>query len=508
MHAFARSETLQRELYASPSEQRDADRVARVVAEMVASGRINDAIALARAGVNLAPRSGGAWNALSYAYSFAPGFESEQTAAAREAVLHSPDDHSAWHNLSLGLMRLFEFDRALEASGRALALPSENVYYRMQAGFLASLLSDHKRALHFLDAARALVSPSLVGRRRYLAEIDIQAAMSYASLGDWENFCARLDSRHELSHSESFLFDAWAYKRLWTQTNEWKRDGEALVYLEWGIGDQIQFARLIPLALAHICNFSRVTVACSRPLMLLMREMPNVDAVIDHLDPGLAIENIRPDVAIIPVIDLMRELHRFGLFPLGTFMGPYLTVPARESGSGRPAWSNWRPRRKPGKIAIAFCWQGDPKQPQDFNRRIPFPAWGEFARRYSDRYTFHSVQAKFAGYIDPWEGWPAGVEIEDCSLMIHDMRDVAEIISRCDVFVGQCGANLHLAGALGVPAVAMLGASHDYRWDFEPLYDVRLVKQDRPGDWSSAFAQLDAAISEVTRRTAAIQEER
>jgi tetratricopeptide (TPR) repeat protein len=496
MHAVNdRADTMRRELYRF--DARDTERVGRIVVEMIKAERVSDAIMLARAGVNLAPRSGSAWNVLSYAYSFAPGFAREQTAAAREAVIHSPDDHSAWHNLSLGLMRSFEFDRALEASGRALGLPSGNPYYRMQAAFLASLLSDHGRALHYLDAARELVDAGHAERRRFLAEIDIQASISHAAMGDWENFSKRLASRHELSTTRGFLYDAWDFARLWTQTDEWKPANEALLYLEWGIGDQIQFARLLPLL--HAWSFKRITVACSRPLMELVAQMPGVAAVVDHLDKGLRLDNIRPDVAIIPVIDLMDELRRSGSFPLGAFGAPYL-------GDRVSPKLAWEPRREPGKKAIAFCWQGDPRQPQDFNRRIPFPEWGRFAAAAHERYTFHSVQTKFAGNINPFEGWPKHVPLENCGGLVHSMRDVAEIIGKCDVFVGQCGANLHLAGAMGAPAVAMLGASHDFRWDFEPLYDVALVKQIRPGDWPSAFSQLDAAISDVvTRRTAEIQ---
>ena len=479
-----------RELYGF--DQKDALRVARIVVEMIRSARFDDAISLARACVKLAPRSGQAWNVLSYAYSHVRGFEQEGTAAAREAVVQEPADPSAWHNLSLGLMRLFLFDEALEASGRALALPSENPYYPMQAAFLASLVGDNARALKFLDQSRDRVAPCYSERARFLAEIDIQAAINFATLGDWDNFCRLLDSRHELSTAKpGFLHDMWAAGRLWTQTNDWfgVAYDEALVYLEWGIGDQIQFARLIPLALRQIRNFKRVTVACAAPIMELVLSIEGVDEVMDQASPELNTFNIRPDVAVVPVIDLMRELHRFGLFPLGSFTGPYISTPQPRL--------NWMPAREPGKIAIAFCWQGDPRQPQDFNRRIPFQEWGRFAESHADRYTFHSVQSKFAGNIEPWQGWPRSVEVENCAPLIRDLRDVAEIISKCDVFVGQCGANLHVAGAIGKPAVGLLGFSHDWRWDAEPIYDCVLALQTRPGDWPSAFASLDAAIEQA-----------
>jgi tetratricopeptide (TPR) repeat protein len=508
MHAVTeRSHTLDRELYTF--EKADAIRVARIVGEMIQAKRIEDAVSLARAGVNMAPRSGVAWNVLSYAYSFAPGLEREQTAAAREAVIHSPEDSSAWHNLSLGLMKMFEFESALEASERAIALPSDNAYYPMNGAFLASLVGDHQRTLTLLGEARRRLTPEHAEYPKFLAEIDLTAAVAHAHRGDWVAFMDALESRHELATwmgngPDAFLKTMWGLGRLWTQNQEWTIDGEApggeaLVWLEWGIGDQIQFARLIPMVLREILRFRRVTVVCSRPLVELVRSIEGVDGVLEHGFLGLTPENVRPDVAVIPVIDLVRVAERFGLFPLGRWPGAYIKTPAAVTG--------WKPRREAGKIAIAFSWQGDPKQTQDFNRRIPFAEWGRFAKLHSDRYTFHSVQTKFGGHISPWEGWP-DVPVDDAGQLIRDMRDTAEIISKCDVFVGQCGAPLHLAGAMGKPAVAMLGYAHDWRWDFEPLYDIGLVKQSRPGDWPSAFAKLDQAIDRVvTRRPAEISKE-
>lgn len=501
-----RAELIARELHGG-HERRDAARVARIVGEMVTAKRFEDAIALARACVNMAPRLGEAWNVLSYAYSFAHGLEAEQIAAAREAVMLKPDDPTAWHNLSVGLMRVFHFDEALEAGRRAGALPLDDklAYVPIQTAFLASLLGAHVAALEYLAQARALLAPDDPVRECREAELDLGCALAYAGMADWQGFLDNLETRHALfgTRLPNFMWDMWKRGRFWQQNEEWKHSGEreALVYLEWGIGDQIQFARLIPwllrgLAFAGggvISGFSRIMVACSRPLLEIVASIDGVDETIDHT--LLRADNIRPDVAVIPVIDLMRLLHVHGAFPLGAFRAPYIRPPSPQL--------EWWPNSQPGRVAIAFSWQGDPKQTQDFARRIPFRAWADFARDNAESYTFHSMQTKFAGHIEAWEGWPAEVPLDDTSAINRDMRDAAELIEKCDVFVGQCGALVHLAGAMGKPCVVLLGWSHDYRWDFEPLYDCVLVRQTRPGDWASAFAQLPAAIEEaLTRRTA------
>lgn len=505
--------------WASPAQEIKSDvgaadvapvsRLVSVAAELLqVAKRPLDALAVARAAVGESPNEGQAWNVLSACYHHLR-LAAEQTAAAREAVRLIPNDATAWHNLSLGLMRQFDFERALEVSQHSLLLASDSPYLPIHTAQLAQFVGAHKMALSYLRMAWQRVRFDNPRRLELLSEIQIVRAINCAALLDWDGFHESLAGRHTYRKTGDFLHDLWEWGRLWGEDEAPDSNtGEALVYMEWGLGDQIQFARLIPSVLRKLYEFSRVTVACSQPVMRLMETVPGVDAVIDNF--ALKAEDVRPDVTVIPVIDLMREASRFGMFPLGAWsdVGPYMKVPAsrprrsrhgaarRESG---PAVFSSSPvlTRHPTKKAIAFCWQGDPRQTQDFNRHIPFAQWANFAGLYSSDYTFHSLQTQFAGFGEPWRGWPERVSIDDCSASIQDLGDAAEIIAQCDVFVGQCGSLLHLAGAMGVPAVGMLGAAHDFRWDFQPLYDVKLVTQRAPGDWDSAFDQLDGAIREV-----------
>ena len=158
---------------------------------------------------------------------------------------------------------------------------------------------------------------------------------------------------------------------------------------------------------------------------------------------------------------------------------------------GRPS----RLERQPGKIAVAFSWQGDPRQTHDWNRRVPLAEFGAWAKANADRFTFHSLQSKFAGFGEPWAGWPDDVPIQDCS-GATDFADVAALVNECDIFVGQCGGLVHLAGAIGKTAIALLASSHDWRWDsWPPLYrSVIGIPQSEPGYWWSVFRRLTDAI--------------
>jgi len=57
----------------------------------------------------------------------------------------------------------------------------------------------------------------------------------------------------------------------------------------------------------------------------------------------------------------------------------------------------------------------------------------------------------------------------------------------------------HLAGALGVPAWVMLQYAADWRWmnatSRSPWYpSLRLFRQPRPDDWTSAIADIQRSL--------------
>ena len=66
----------------------------------------------------------------------------------------------------------------------------------------------------------------------------------------------------------------------------------------------------------------------------------------------------------------------------------------------------------------------------------------------------------------------------------------------------------NLAGALGCPAVVLLGFSSDLRWlttpSRTPWYPtLELLRQARPGDWDAALAQVHDRIAAVVARARA-----
>jgi tetratricopeptide (TPR) repeat protein len=470
-----------------------------------------DALSMARGAVALSPLSE-SFNALAGVLNEIPAAEHFQMEAADKAIADDPDNWAAWHNLSLAALRSYNWERAKEAIETALAkLPAKegNPYIAMQAAFVAGMMGDHLQALLYLAEAENVAGNCADKKlaRQVRAECGIARFVAYAHMKQWADAFAALESRHKLSTARNIL--SLAPDSLWSpeRGTDCNRKPVAVVYLEWGLGDQIQFARYAT-DLAESGLFAEVLVACSAPLMSIMATLDGVAGVIDR---DAIMTSVFETAEVVPVLDLMADHFKKTGDPVGS-AAAYLSVPARErlpepnfAQLGDEETAEYHRRaaainapkleRQPGKLAVCFGWQGDPRQTHDWNRRVPLEAFGDWARANADRFTFHSLQSKFAGYGEPWAGWPDDVVVQDCSGST-DFADVAALMQECDIFVGQCGGLIHLAGALGKDAIVLLGASHDWRWEaWPPLYhSVMGLVQSKPGDWRSVFDQLTDAV--------------
>ena len=458
---------------------------------------LEDALAIARGAVALAPVSE-SHNALAGVLNEVPGAEQLQTEAADAAIGDDPDNWAAWHNKSLALLRLHRTNEAAQAISKALRLlpaGQANPYLAMQAAFIAGIRGRHEQVLDYLIEAEAVADRLDAANPKEArlaatvrAECTIARFVAYAQMNKWADAFAALSHRFDASLSRDMVTTAAQAGRLWKPGVEPKHK-DVIVVLEWGLGDQIQFARFVP-ELVKQGVFASVSVACSAPLQTVIRTL---DGIVACMDRDALAPAILDSYEVVAALDLMADHWARTGDPVGGALGggrgnPYLKAP----GKSKPDLGN------DGKPAVAFAWQGDPRQTHDWNRRLPLAGFGEWAAANRE-FAFVSLQTRFAGYGEPWAGWPDDVPVVDAaaSLIVSDMGDVADWIEAADVFVGQCGGLVHLAGALGKPAVVMLAASHDWRWDQSPpLYaSVVPVVQATPGDWPSAFAKLTETIT-------------
>lgn len=255
-----------------------------------------------------------------------------------------------------------------------------------------------------------------------------------------------------------------------------------LVFAEQGLGDAIQFLRFLPPVLQRAPE--RVELALPAPLVALARA-----SLARHQAIGVhAMEDAPADCPWQAPLLSLPGILGVTLEKLPNRV-PYLSVPpaAREKWRGQ-----LQELRQSARRLVGINWAGNPDHPQEPMRSpglAPLRPLFEVAG-----HCFVSLQLGAAGAALPDGLVDLGREIGDCA-------DMAAIMEGLDLVVSSCTAPLHLAGALGRPAIAMLQADADWRWLIKradsPWYPtMRLYRQQRPGDWDGLVAAIAADLAQ------------
>ncbi len=252
--------------------------------------------------------------------------------------------------------------------------------------------------------------------------------------------------------------------------------GAVLVMGEQGLGDTIQFARYLPLLVARGVRVHAVLD-------------PRLHRLLAPLAEGLDLRSSTqagsvPGVtAWLPLLNLPRAL---GLTPQ-QYGGriPYLAA-------DRERRARMRARIGDQGLRIGIVWQGNPAAPVDANRSAPLAAFAPIAAIPGVR--------MFSLQKGPGEEQQAAFPLDRLGPELDGgpdwFLDTAAAIEALDLVVTVDTAVLHLAGALGRPALMLAHGQHaDWRWlnaaDVPVWYpSVRLVRcPDRTADWAAAAAR-------------------
>ena len=257
-----------------------------------------------------------------------------------------------------------------------------------------------------------------------------------------------------------------------------------LIHTEQGIGDVLQFIRLVP----NIDKGGgRIIMACQKALHLLLNPLP----WIDDWFPIDTEATINFDV-YIPLLSLpmLQQITEDNLPREVPYIHP---EPKRVA--------NWREQLSayPG-LKIGLCWQGSPTFKGDYNRSIPLK---HFA-------ALNKVDGIHLFSLQKGHGSEQIEELGD-SLQLHVFDDLdadgafldtAALMECLDLVITSDTAVAHLVGALGRPAWVVLGTGADWRWLPEGSDSVwyptmRLFRQTTTGDWSSVFAKVAEELRQV-----------
>lgn len=175
--------------------------------------------------------------------------------------------------------------------------------------------------------------------------------------------------------------------------------------------------------------------------------------------------------------------------PFGAGRVPYLQAPDE-------AVAEWRSRiRRPGKLAVAINWQGNPDYDLDHFRSVPLSHLEPLAA-VADRVDFFSVHGGDERVeLAPF---PLNPLPKDCDAA-GAFLGTAALMKACDLVVSSDTSTAHLAGGLGCPLWLMASAYPEWRWldkrTDSPWYPTaRLFRQPSVGDWRPVAAAIAEAL--------------
>jgi len=265
-------------------------------------------------------------------------------------------------------------------------------------------------------------------------------------------------------------------------------NGPLLVWAEQGYGDNIQFARYLPILMEL-----GLQVTCStRPaLMELFQQclQPGCPPIIEHKTSDL--QDFRHHVPLLTLPRIFRTtLQTVPMMP------GYLKVPENIPNHLHVA-------RQPFALQIGLVWASgvdnkDMYTDKSLQLELLMPLFDQW--RQERLVTLHALQVGIdCAQLDPWRGQRG---ITDWSDKLHSFFDTACVASQLDLVITVDTAVAHVAGALDKPTWLLLQHNADFRWlrgrSDTPWYpSMSLFRQRKLGDWPSAVAQLSERLGQL-----------
>ncbi len=292
----------------------------------------------------------------------------------------------------------------------------------------------------------------------------------------WEKFGWRRRVGYLQSYPHAHVQPAWDGRRF---------DGQRLfVHCEQGLGDAIQFARFLPLVKER---GGTVILGVWPALRTLFDSLPGVDELIEidwHTYPAVEAD------LVTSLLDLPARLlvtpDRLGMEK------PYLKADPERT-------AHWGQQLAGSQRKIGFVWAGSSRHASDRQRscnaslaekltRDPGIQLYGLQKECSDLQTRDTLQQ---------------LGIPNLGDSLQDMADTAAVVANLDLVISVDTGVLHLAAALGKPTWGLIPYAPDWRWmrdrEDSPWYpQLRLFRQQEPGNWAEVFERVAAALRETS----------
>ena len=405
----------------------------------------------------------------------------EAVARYTEALRIDPDNGTVLTSLGGALIQLERVDEAIARYTEALRIGSDPAggHYNLGNALKARGRLDEALA-HYTEALR--IDP---GR----ADIHGTDGLARLLVGDFKSGWEKYEWRWRVEREEK----PRGYPQpLWNGAP--LASGRLLAWGEQGVGDEIQFAGLIPDLIRRGVD---VVLGCEPRLQpLFARSFPLV-SVVGHSPAAKSEAPPFPDIAAhIPTGSLPRYLRRSEADFRAT-TSPYL-IAAPESRA------YFRGRYRRDGLAVGIAWySGSPVNGKQRSLTLvrlaplfatPNVHWVCLQYGAADLLAAEAAQAAIDLIIDP--------EVDQ----LVDLDRFAAQVSALDLVITIDNATAHMAGALGVPTWVMVPYVPDWRWrlnrEDSPWYPtVRLFRQPALGDWDTVVRDVAQVLRTATAQS-------
>lgn len=404
------------------------------------------------------------------------GRHAEAAAGYGAALALARDNAELWHKRGYALANTGDYDEALVSFDEALRLRSDDTDLICDRAAVLQALGRAAEAETELDRAleRAPGHPTAMRARTVLR---YNEGVRLLREGDYVRGFALYEARRAAGAMNTPALDRgrppWSGDPL---------DGTLHVWAEMGLGEQVMFSRLIPLAQARA---ARVVLECDRRLMPLMQRSFDID--VRDAERGDAIEaQAQCALASLP--------HALQIAATDLGGNPFMRVDLTRTRAIRARYE------AQGKPMVGIAWSSkNAVLGAEKSSRLT-----DWARLLREDYCFVNLQ-----YGDIAAELAEAERAFGCTIHrdpeIDQMRDVdgfAAQIAALDAIVSVSNTTVHIAGAVGARCFVLLPPARRLLWywgdsgEMTPWYDtLRLVARE-PGEtgWDGQVAFAAALL--------------
>lgn len=431
-------------------------------------GKHDDALAGYTRYLTAFPKDAGIWTNLGALYRTTGRHQLARTAQSRAYAL-TPDDPGVLNNYANILSDIGEYQRSIELREQSLAIQPDHLMHHAMIGRCYRGMGAYQKAIEYL-APRVSEFPQE-------PEIELQLAFAQLGAGEFGAAFRSYNARWKTGDLEmpEVPFPAWE--------EGVSIDGKTILILpEQGFGDMVLLSRFIPLLAA---KGARVRLVAKKPLMRLLDGIEGVEWI------GIGATPQDPIDLWTSLMDLPKIV--FGPDEVGDVPPPTtLNIPEDSAQRAKAITAQHQDMFKVGVV-----WSGSATYKGNTFRSFTH-------REFLPMADIPNVQL-FSLYKGPFleayqQDGSAGVIIDTASTD-RDFADCAATMKEMDLIITSDTATAHIAGSLGVPVWVML------HWDSFWVYrhagettewypSMRLFRQPKPQDWTSAFDAAHAALVE------------